>query len=112
MSNSILNEIKKLLGIAEEYTHYDTDIIIHINSVFSILEDFGVCKVSNYHITGSDNLWDEVVEDKTVEFVKTYIYMRVKLIFDPPSTSFVITSYENLIKELEWRMTNKMKEVP
>lgn len=112
MSNSILNEIKKLLGITEEYTHYDTDIIIHINSVFSILEDFGVCKVPNYHITGSGNKWDEVVEDKKVEFVKTYIYMRVKLIFDPPSTSFVITSYENLIKELEWRMTNKMKEVP
>ena len=75
MGDSILLSIKKLLGIGDDYKYFDEDIIMHINSVFMILEA-----------------------------LRTYVYMRVRLMFDPPSSSFVLTSFENQYKELEWRL--------
>lgn len=102
---SILTSIKKLLGITEEYDHFDSDLIMHINSVFTILTQLGVGPPEGFSIEGDDAEWYDFVNSKTnIEAVKTYVYMKVKLIFDPPSSSFVLESMNRTISELEWRL--------
>lgn len=103
--DSILNSIKKLLGITEEYEHFDQDIIIHINSVFSILRQIGVGPEEGFIITDSTSTWDEFTgDDIDIESVKTYVYLKVRLIFDPPSSSAAIDAIKENIKEIEWRL--------
>ena len=104
--DSILISIKKLLGIEENYTHFDTDIIMHINSVLSILTQLGVGPSSGYTIKDANSVWDEFISDsKKLELVKTYVYLKVRLMFDPPSSSSAIDSMKQLISELEFRIT-------
>lgn len=104
-TESILTSIKKLLGITEEYTHFDSDIIMHINSVFMILNQLGVGPEDGYNITGKEDKWSDFIQDSTeIESVKTYVFAKVKLIFDPPSSSVVTESYNRIISELEWRL--------
>lgn len=104
---SILNAIKCLLGIDKDDTTFDTDIIIHINSVFMILTQLGVGPPEGFEITDKDDTWDDFVneDDMHLKSLKTYMFMKVKLVFDPPLSSAVIASYEKLISELEWRLT-------
>ena len=104
--DSILTSIKKLLGIAEEYEHFDQDIIMHINSVFMILTQLGVGPSKGFVITDSAASWSDFLSDDSVklESVKTYIYMKVKLMFDPPTSSAVMESMNRMISELEWRL--------
>lgn len=105
MNQSILTSIKKLIGIDEDYTAYDTDVIIHINTVFSSLHQIGVGPKKPFHIENAESTWEEFTGDRLdIESVKTYVYLKVKLVFDPPTTSFVIQSIENQLKELEWRL--------
>lgn len=105
MEESILISIKKLLGIAEEYEHFDADIIMHINSVFSILNQLGVGSPNGFSIKNKEAEWHDFIgEDSTIEMVKSYIHMKVKLLFDPSLSSAVIESTNQLIKELEWRL--------
>lgn len=105
MDESILNSIKKMLGPDSDYTVFDQDIIIHINSVFSTLNQLGVGPAEGFQITGPNETWSDFIEDnKKLNSVKTYIYIKVRLIFDPPSSSFVATSLEETAKELEWRL--------
>ena len=103
---SILTSIKKLLGIPAEYEHFDTDIIIHINSVFSTLNQLGVGPAEGFMIMDEDATWDEFVQDKkTIESVKSYMYLKVRLLFDSSSlSSAVIAAYERQITEFEWRL--------
>lgn len=102
---SILTSIKKLLGIAEEYTHFDTDIVMHINSVFMILTQMGVGPAAGFSISDDLTVWEDFTQDATnIEAVKSYMHLKVKLLFDPPLSSAVITSMEKLIAELEWRL--------
>lgn len=102
---SILTSIKKLLGIDEEYDIYDPDIIIHINSVFMNLKQMGVGPAGGFRIEGEDAVWSDYTTDsEEIESVKTYIYLKVKLIFDPPLTSAVLESMKQLINEFEWRL--------
>lgn len=102
---SILQSIKKLLGIAEEYEAFDTDIIIHINSVFSILTQLGVGPVNGFYITGHHEAWEDYMPTSPrLEMVKTYMYLKVRLLFDPPTSSAAIDSANRLISELEWRL--------
>lgn len=104
--DSILISIKKLLGIEENYTHFDTDIIMHINSVLSILTQLGVGPSSGYSIKDANAVWDDFISDsKKLELVKTYVYLKVRLMFDPPSSSSAIDSMKQLISELEFRIT-------
>lgn len=104
--DSILISIKKLLGIEENYTHFDTDIIMHINSVLSILTQLGVGPSNGYSIKDANAVWDEFISDSTrLELVKTYVYLKVRLMFDPPSSSSAIDSMKQLINELEFRIT-------
>lgn len=104
MDDSILISIKKMLGIDEDYTHFDADIIMNINSILLILNQLGVGPERPFMITGSDEEWSDFVTEGSIEAVKTYIFLRVKVIFDPPTSSFVLDSYNKRIDELEWRM--------
>lgn len=102
---SILTSIKKLLGIAEEYTHFDTDLTMHINSVLSILTQIGVGPSEGFSIKDKEDTWtDFIPESQKLEFVKSYVYMKVKLLFDPPISSAAIESTNRLTSELEWRI--------
>lgn len=102
---SILTSIKKLLGIAEEYDHFDSDLIMHINSVFSILTQLGVGPSDGFSIEDKNAVWSDFIPEKSkIECVKSYIHHKVKLLFDPPLGSAVIDSMERTIKELEWRL--------
>ena len=102
---SILTSIKKLLGITEEYDQFDPDIIMHINSVFMILTQLGVGPAEGFSIEDDTAVWTDFIQDvKKLESVKTYIYLKVKLAFDPPLSSVVIESMNRLINELEWRL--------
>lgn len=105
MNESILTSIKKLLGIAKEYTNFDTDIIIHINSVFMTLHQLGVGPTGGYRITGDTELWSSYISNESnLDAVKTYVYLKVKLVFDPPLSSAVMEANKQLINELEWRL--------
>lgn len=102
---SILTSIKKLLGIAEEYTHFDADLIMHINSVFSILTQIGVGPAEGFSIKDESSVWSDFVPEKSKwELIKSYMYMKVKLLFDPPLNSAVIESANRIISEFEWRI--------
>lgn len=104
---SILDSIKKLLGISEEYTQFDPDIIMHINTVFMNLTQLGVGPAEGFFIEDNGTVWSEFVEmedEIQLNAVKTYVYLKVKLVFDPPLSSSVIQSMNNMISELEWRL--------
>ena len=102
---SILTSIKKLLGIAEEYEHFDADLIMHINSVFSILTQLGVGPSEGFSIEDEVAVWTDFIPEKSkIEFVKSYVHLKVKLLFDPPLGSAVIESMNRMISELEWRI--------
>ena len=106
VNESILTSIKKLLGISADYTHFDPDIIIHINSVFSILYQLGVGpKDKAYAIADASNIWSEFLVTKTnIESVKSYVYCKVRLIFDPPTASSAMEAAKDYIHEFEWRL--------
>ena len=105
MMDSILTSVKKMLGITENYTHFDVDIIMHINSVFSILAQLGVGPETGYRITGSGEVWEDFLDDNPqLEMVKTYVFQKVRLMFDPPSASAAMEAANNLVAELEWRL--------
>lgn len=104
---SILDSIKKLLGISDEYTQFDPDIIMHINTVFMNLTQLGVGPAEGFFIEDNGTVWSEFVEmedEIQLNAVKTYVYLKVKLVFDPPLSSSVIQSMNNMISELEWRL--------
>ena len=107
-AGSILTSVKKLLGIAEEYTQFDTDIIIHVNTIFMALQQMGIGPNDGFSITDENDLWTDFMEDSILlNSVKTYMYLRVKLLFDPPLTSSTVDSFNKLISELEFRMNSK-----
>lgn len=102
---SILTSTKKLLGITEEYEHFDKDIIMHINTVFLTLNQIGVGPEEGFLIEDETAEWVDFISDSAqLQAVKTYIYLRVKLLFDPPLSSAVIDSMNRMIAELEWRI--------
>ena len=102
---SILTSIKKLLGITREYEHFDPDIIMHINSVFMILTQMGVGPSEGFVIEDETSTWSDYAEDLIpIESIKSYIYLRVRLLFDPPSSSAVMESMNRTISEFEWRL--------
>lgn len=107
-TDSILLSIKKLLGLVEDDQAFDADIIIHINSVFMILQQLGVGPADGFKIESQEETWDQFIQDdKLLEDVKTYIYLKVRLIFDPPLNSSIQGSIERTISELEFRLNIK-----
>lgn len=99
---SILKTIRRMIGPDEDYEHFDTDLIIHINSAFSRLCQLGVGPERPFRISGTDEKWCQFMEQGDLEDVKTYIYLYVKNIFDPPSSSSVMNAYKEQLDKLEW----------
>ena len=103
--DSILTSIKKLLGITEEYDTFDNDLIMHINSVFMILNQMGVGPKEGFKITDDSETWEDFISDSMLyEAVKSYVYLKVRLLFDIPTSSAVTESINRHISELEWRL--------
>lgn len=102
---SILISVKQKLGIAEEYEHFDQDIIDHINSVFMILTQLGVGPSEGFVIEDDTAVWEDFLSSTTeLQAVKTYMHHKVRLLFDPPQNSTVMQAYNESIKEFEWRL--------
>lgn len=109
--DSILSSVKKALGIAEEYFAFDVDIIMHINSALAVLSQMGVGPEGGFSIENETPVWNDYLEnDARLNLIKTYIYMNVRLLFDPPNTSFGINLLNEKIKEYEWRIS-EIREV-
>jgi hypothetical protein len=105
MTDSILTSTKKILGIAEDYEAFDVDVLTHINSVFSTLNQLGIGPEEGFAIEDAVATWSDFLgDDLRLNNVKTYVYLRVRLLFDPPTTSFLIASLNEQAKELEWRI--------
>lgn len=105
MSDSILESTKKNLNLASDYTAFDQDVIMYINSVFSTLNQLGVGPVEGFMIEDDASTWDAFLEgDPRLNHVKTYIYLRVRMLFDPPTTGYHVEAMKEQIKELEWRL--------
>jgi len=102
---SILDSTKKVIGLAEDNTDFDVDIIMHINTAFSTLNQLGVGPDDGFAIEDADAVWSDFLMDVLpLNNIKTYIYLRVRMLFDPPTTSFTIAAMEKQIEELEWRI--------
>lgn len=105
MTQSILDSTKKMLGLATDYMVFDLDVITHINTVFSVLTQLGIGPERGFSIEDSSTTWDEYLGgNKLLSTIKSYVYLRVRILFDPPSAGYVLTAIENQIKELEWRI--------
>lgn len=104
MNEKILDTIRSMLGPNEVYQHFDGDILVNINLAIDTLSQVGVRPDEGF-IANADTTWEEYIgEYDNLEMVKTYIYLSVKTIFDPPANSFVLDSMEKKMKELEWRI--------
>jgi hypothetical protein len=104
-SNSILDSVKKVLGLVPNYDAFDTDIVMHTNSIFSVLTQLGIGPVDGFEIEDAVAEWSDFLADvKMLNMVKTYVYLRVRLLFDPPTTSFLLASMEKQIEELTFRI--------
>lgn len=105
MEDSILTGTKKNLGIVESYTAFDHDITTHINSTFSHLNQLGIGPDDGFEIEDAEAKWEELgVEKKVESMIRTYVYLKVRMLFDPPTMSFLIESMNNQIKEHEHRL--------
>ena len=106
--NSILTSIKKLLGITESCTDFDTDIIMHINTVLMTLNQLGV-GTEGFQIEDKNAVWSEFVDTNKLAATKSYVHLRVKLLFDPPLNSAIIEAIKESIRELEWRLNVRVE---
>lgn len=105
VANSILDSTKKAIGLGADYDVFDPDIIMHINTAFSTLSQLGVGPEEGFQIVDDSMTWDEyTMADKERNMVKSYVYLRVRLLFDPPETSYLINAFNDQVKELEWRL--------
>jgi hypothetical protein len=110
---SILTSTKKILGLDASYTAFDPDVTTHINSAFSTLTQLGVGPAEGFMIEDETAVWDDflvMTDDLQYNSIKTYVYLRVRMLFDPPATSFVIAALNEQIKELEWRLNVHREE--
>jgi hypothetical protein len=107
MEQSILTSTKKILGIAEDYTVFDLDILTHINTAFATLTQLGVGPADGFMIEDETAVWtdfDPVDDHLNFNSVKSYVFLKVKMLFDPPTTSYLLSASEKQIEELEWRL--------
>lgn len=110
MADSILTTIKKSLGIDEAYVVFDPDILLFTNSVLSTLSQIGVGPETGFRIEDKTTTWDELLEnDDRLNNVPAYVYLKVRLLFDPPATSFAIAAIQDQAKELEYRIYTVME---
>lgn len=111
MEQSILTSTKKILGISQDYTAFDLDIITHINTAFSTLTQMGIGPSSGFIIEDDTAVWGDFIgADLEFNSVKSYVFLRVRQLFDPPTTSYLIKAFDDQIKELEWRLNAHREE--
>lgn len=109
---SILTSIKKLIGYDEADDSFDTDLIMHINSVLAILRQLGVGPSEGFRIKDESTTWDEFIpEEQFLDDVKTFVYLKVRLIFDPPQSSAMMDAMNRTLSELEWRINIAAEEL-
>ena len=113
MEDSILTSTKKILGITSDYSVFDLDVITHVNSAFSTLTQLGVGPAIGFMIEDESSKWEDFVGDnmKMLNMVKTYVYLKVRYLFDPPTTSFHLTAVQEQIAEHEWRLNEFREEL-
>lgn len=105
MTDSILNSVKKVLGLADDYDVFDQDVIMHINSVFSTLNQLGIGPDKGYAIEDATGVWADFLDDDArLNSVRSYVYLRVRVLFDPPTTSFLLDAFAKQIEQMEWRL--------
>lgn len=111
--SSILTSIKKALGIAETDTNFDPDIILHTNGVFMSLNQLGIGPTEGFVITDKTSVWADLLGDRIDELsaVQSYVYLKVRLLFDPPTNSFIVAAMERQILEFEWRLNVQQETV-
>lgn len=112
MEPSILNSVKKVLGIAVEYLAFDQDIMMHINTALATLTQLGVGPATGFTVDEVGDDWSDFVDptDHQYNAVKSYVFLRVRMLFDPPQTSYLINAQNDQIKELEWRLNVHREE--
>lgn len=111
--NSILTSIKKLLGLSEECENFDNDIIMHINSVFFILNQIGVNPDNNFSITDKTKVWDDYVPPtQNLQIIRSYVYLKVRLLFDPPLSGTLVEVIKSQVAEFEWRIMTSVEPKP
>lgn len=112
MEPSILNSVKKVLGIAAEYLAFDQDIMMHINTALATLTQLGVGPATGFTVDNADDDWSDFIDptDHQYNAVKSYVFLRVRMLFDPPQTSYLINAQTDQIKELEWRLNVHREE--
>ena len=109
MNGSILDSIKKNLGIVPEYTAFDDQIILDINAAFSTLHQLGFGPDEGFEITGIDEFWSDIIEEPRFNFIKSYVCMKVKVMFDPPTSSYALDALNKQIAEYEWRIKSEIE---
>lgn len=102
--SSILNDTKHMIGLLPEDTAFDMTVVIHVNTAISDLTQLGVGPVQGYQITGPENQWDELVNDPRMNAVKSYVFLKVKLLFDPPQSGFAAQAIERQLTEMQYRI--------
>lgn len=105
MTESILNTIKQMVGVEQNYDAFDMDLVVDINSALYSLRQLGVGPNEGFAISDDTAKWNDFIEDASLlGLVKTYVYLKVRLLFDPPTNSFLTASIEKQISEYEWRL--------
>lgn len=105
MENSILTSTKKILGIDENYTAFDQDIITHINAALSTMNQLGLGPIEGFAIEDATQVWSELMLPLTIlGMAKPYVFLKTRMLFDPPATSFHIEAMNKQIDQFEWRM--------
>ena len=111
-SQSIIRTICKLIGVSSMDDHFDLDIKVHANSAFATLMQLGVGPENGFTVKDKDTKWEEFSDDPVlVEMVKSYMYLKVRILFDPPSSSIVMEAINRNIAEEEWRLRQYVEEV-
>ena len=109
MEESILDSVKLSLGIPIEYEHFDQQVALHLNTVMAILPQLGVGPKEGFYVQDDQTTWGDLIGDiespNLYLYVKSYVCLRVRLLFDPPSSSGAIDAMERQMRELEWRIT-------
>ena len=115
MEESILKSVKKILGLGNTYTVFDMDIVMHINMAFSILNQLGVGPDAGFSIEDETALWSDYVllsgQEPSLHLVKTYVFLKSRMLFDPPTTSFAIEAMNRQIEQYEWRLNVAREEI-
>lgn len=109
IKSSILNDVKEAIGIVQDYTVFDSQLIICINSVFSTLHQLGIGPEEGFYIDGPETKWEDYVESKRFDFIRSYMIMKVHVMFDPPTSSVAMDALNKQIAEYEWRINSEVE---